>query len=117
VTSATDIADYLHLSKSTVSERLQALARHKLIAPHFYSSISLSKRGFAEAEKLTYKHRIAEVFLNRILRIPKSEVHEEAHKLEHALSDNVAKKLGRFLGKPKKDPHGERIPVIRDWSH
>lgn len=116
-TGATDIAKHMGLSKSTVSERLHELMSQKLIAPSFYSSVSLTKRGRIEAEKLTFKHRIAEVFLNSTLKIPKNQVHEEAHRLEHALSDTVARKLNRFLGQPRHDPHGERIPHIRHWSH
>lgn len=115
-TSASEIARAMHLSKSTVSERLQELARNKMIAPHFYSSIRLTRRGFEAAQKLTYKHRIAEVFLNRVLKIPKKDVHAEAHMLEHALSDTVTRKLAEYLGQPKVDPHGERIPSIHNWS-
>ena len=115
-TGATEIARYMGLSKSTVSERLQELVGQKMIAPYFYSSISLTKKGAIAAKKLTYKHRIAEVFLNRVLKIPKNEVHEEAHKLEHALSDRVTQKIAKYLGSPKQDPHGQRIPVIPNWS-
>ncbi len=106
------VAKYLHLSKSTVSERLRDLMRQKLVAPAEYSEIILTKKGRKLAEKLTYKHRIAEVFLHKVLKIPKNQVHEEAHKLEHALSDAVVKKLAVFLGTPKTDPHGSRITRI-----
>lgn len=108
-TGAVRVAAYMGLSKSTVSERLQDLMRQKLIAPGFYSDVTLTSKGRRLAEKLTYKHRIAEVFLNTILKIPKGRVHAEAHKLEHALSDDVAKKLAAFLGRPERDPHGAAI--------
>ena len=106
----TQIAQYLHLSKSTVSERLHELMAQKLIKPSLYSSIQLTAKGKAAANKLTYKHRLIEVFLNKILKLSKSQVHNEAHKLEHAFSDLTISKLDVFLGKPKKDPHGEIIP-------
>ncbi len=112
-TGAVRIAKYLNRSKSTVSERLQELVKRKLVAPSFYSEVVLTKKGKIIAEKLTYKHRIAEVFLNRILKIPKEQVHAEAHKLEHALSDLVVKKLADLLGRPTRDPHGARISTTR----
>ncbi len=108
-TGTVKVAEYLKLSKSTVSERLQDLMRQKLIAPSLYADIVLTKKGRSIAEKLTYKHRIAEVFLHDVLKIPKAQVHEEAHKLEHALSDVVVKKLAEYLGRPKQDPHGSAI--------
>ena len=110
------IAQYLGLSKSTVSERLKELARQKLVTPSFYSEVVLTAKGRKIAEKLTYKHRIAEVFLNTVLKMPKDQVHAEAHKLEHALSDSVVKKLAAFLGKPKLDPHGSTIPRVTGGS-
>ncbi len=108
-TGTVRIAKYMNLSKSTVSERLRDLMRQKLVAPAEYSEIVLTKKGRKLAEKLTYKHRIAEVFLHTVLKIPINQVHEEAHKLEHALSDVVTKNLDAFLGKPKQDPHGSAI--------
>ncbi len=112
---AVRIAKHMNLSKSTVSERLHELMRRKLIAPSFYSEVTFTNMGRRMAEKLTYKHRIAEVFLNKVLKIPKNQVHAEAHKLEHALSDQVTKRLADFLGHPKRDPHGALIPHIREW--
>ena len=115
-TGAVRIAKYMNLSKSTVSERLQGLMRQKLIAPGFYSDVILTLKGQRLAEKLTYKHRIAEVFLHTVLKIPKSQVHAEAHKLEHAFSDTVAKRLADFLGRPTRDPHGALISQMKRRS-
>jgi DtxR family Mn-dependent transcriptional regulator len=50
------------------------------------------------------------VFLIDVLGMKSSEVHQEAHALEHALSDKVAAKLEKLLGSPSLDPHGKRIP-------
>ena len=71
----TQIAKYLGLSKSTVSERLHELMAQKLITPSFYSSIRLTSQGYKTAKLLTYKHRLIEVFLNKILKLPKNKVH------------------------------------------
>jgi DtxR family transcriptional regulator, Mn-dependent transcriptional regulator len=107
--STTETARYLHLSKSTVSERLKELMRDGLVVPGKYSSIKLTPRGRRLARSITFKHRILEVFLHSKLGISRSRVHAEAHRLEHGVSDEVAKKLHRFLGSPKKDPHGMKI--------
>jgi DtxR family Mn-dependent transcriptional regulator len=108
----TQVAKVLNLNKSTVSERLQELKEQKLIAPGSYVSVTLTAAGYRMAKKLTYKHRMIEVFLNKVLKVPKSQVHGEAHKLEHAFSDSTIKKLAHYLGKPKRDPHGSLIPQI-----
>lgn len=110
--STTETARYLHLSKSTVSERLKDLMRDGLVVPDKYSSIKLTARGRKAAKSITFKHRILEVFLHSTLKIPRSKVHAEAHRLEHGVSDSVAKKLHHFLGNPKHDPHGMKIPTI-----
>lgn len=111
--STTETARYLHLSKSTVSERLKELMRDGLIVHDRYSSIKLTARGRKLAQSITFKHRILEVFLHSTLKLPRSKVHAEAHRLEHGVSDAVALKLKRFLGNPRRDPHGTVIPNIK----
>lgn len=106
----TDIAKELCVSKSTATERLQELAKCKLVEYAPYTILDFSKKGFEIAEKLTYKHRIIEVFLHQILKIPKDKIHEEAHRLEHAFSDESIKKLAILVGNPLLDPHGQPIP-------
>lgn len=107
-----DIATYLHLSKSTVSERLKELSKQKYIQYQRYSDIELTTIGLKVAQKLTYKHRIIEVFLFDYLNMPKQKIHEEAHRLEHAFSDEAIEKLNELVGNPKLDPHGKPILEI-----
>ena len=114
--TTTETARYLHLSKSTVSERLKDLMRDGLVVPDKYSSIKLTSRGQRIAQAITFKHRIIEVFLHSTLKIPREKVHAESHRLEHGVSDAVAQKLKHFLGNPKYDPHGMRIPQMNDAS-
>lgn len=109
----TQIARYMRLSKSTVSERLKELMAVGLAVSGSYSLIRLTPRGRRAARLITYKHRIIEVFLHSTLKIPSSKVHKEAHMLEHALSDKVTRKLARFLGNPRRDPHGMQIPNLK----
>ena len=112
----TQLAHRLDLSKSTVSERLKELDRDGYVNASPYACIVLTAKGLLVAEKLTYKHRIVEVFLHSVLGLPKNKVHEEAEKLEHACSDEVIKRLAHFLEHPTNDPHGSEIPKIKNWN-
>ncbi len=110
VIKAVDIARYLNLRKSTVTERLQALAENNFISYERYGKIKLLQKGRTIAKELTKKHRLIEVFLYQLLHRPKDKVHEEAHKLEHAFSSDSIKALQKLLGNPQTDPHGQPIP-------
>ena len=104
-----DICRNLKLARSTVSERVKDLERAKFIKSDHTHGILLTKKGDEIAKKLTYKHRLIEVFLHETLGMSPKNVHAEAHKLEHAFSDEVIIKLDKFLGSPSKDPHGKSI--------
>lgn len=106
---AVELARDLGLAKSTVSERLRELAAEGLIRAS-YSIVTLTSAGRTLARDLTFKHRIIEVFLHVVLKMPMSKIHDEAHRLEHAFSDDAIKRLAKLVGNPKKDPHGEEIP-------
>ena len=105
-----DIAKYLKVSKPSVTEMMQELSREGLVLYKKYSPIKLTEKGKRIAENLTSKHRLIEIFLKNTLKLDKNNVHEEAHRLEHAFSDESISKLRRFLGNPKIDPHGKPIP-------
>jgi DtxR family transcriptional regulator, Mn-dependent transcriptional regulator len=103
------IAQKLGLSKSTVSERIKELTRDGLTISKPYSTITLTKEGLALGKKMTYKHRLIEVFLHETLKLPKKLVHAEAERLEHAFSDETITLLATFLKHPTHDPHGSLI--------
>ncbi len=106
-----DIVNYLRISKPAVSEMLKKLKNQKYIIKDGFK-ISFTNKGKKEAEKLTYKHRISELFLRDILNIEKKNIHKEAHKFEHMLSDKVAKQMAILLGNPQICPCGHKIPNI-----
>ena len=106
---AIELARNMGLAKSTISERLRELAAQGLIEAS-YSIVTLTVRGRVLARELTFKHRIIEVFLHNVLKMPLSKIHDEAHRLEHAFSDEAIRRLAKLVGNPKKDPHGEEIP-------
>lgn len=103
------IAERLQLSKSTVSERVKELTTAGLTDSKPYSAITLTTKGKNLAKKLTFKHRLIEVFLHETLKVPKEHIHAEAEKLEHAFSDEVIARLDTFLNHPTHDPHGSPI--------
>ena len=104
-----EIAKRLGLSKSTVSERIKELTQDGLTISKPYSTISLTKAGVALGKKMTYKHRLIEVFLHQTLGLPGDKIHPEAERLEHAFSDATIEKLADFLNHPTHDPHGSLI--------
>ena len=106
-----DVVKYLQVSKPAVSEMLKKLKNQKYITIDCLN-ISFTKQGKKEAEILTYKHRISELFLRDILYIDKKNLHKEAHKFEHMISNKVAKKMAILLGNPKVCPCGHEIPNI-----
>ena len=107
-----DLANYLDVSKPSVSEMIRELRMDGLISHKKYSKLEFTAKGRRLAKKLTSKHRLIEIFLKNVLRISSRKIHQEAHRLEHAFSDESIGKLRKFLGNPKTDPHGKPIPQI-----
>ncbi len=104
-----DLAHYLNVSKPSVSEMVQELNKEGLVSYRKYSKLKFTAKGKRIAQKLTSKHRLIELFLKNVLKIDSKNVHQEAHRLEHAFSDDSINKIKKLLGNPKKDPHGKPI--------
>src|SRR5215212_9875394 len=77
-----------------------------------YQGASLTERGRVEALRLVRRHRLIETFLLEHLGYDWQEVHEEAERLEHAVSDGFTERLAQLLGHPEHDPHGDPIPSV-----
>ena len=105
-----DLARYLNLSKPSISEMMHELNKTGLVSYKKYSKIKFTPKGRKIAKELTVKHRLIEIFLKNVLKIDSNKVHEEAHRLEHAFSEESIEKLRKLLGNPKIDPHGKPIP-------
>ena len=110
-----ELAEKLGKRRSTVSERLQHLDKLGLVTKEHYRKFKLTKKGFNVAEWLTWKHRVIEIFLYRVLDLGKDKIHEEAHKLEHAFSDESTDRLYNFLRTYLNEdvltcPHGQPLP-------
>ena len=89
---------------------LKKLAREGLVDHQPYRGASLSRQGHSLAIGIVRRHRLVETFLVSALGLPADRVHAEAHRLEHALSDEVVERLDHWLGRPALDPHGSPIP-------
>lgn len=112
-----DIANYLQISKPSVSEMLRTLEKQNLVSFAPYSKVRLTKSGRKAAERITSKHRIIETFLKKVLKKRQANLHEEAHRLEHAFSDESIQRLSAYMGNPRTDPHGKFIPIFLKVAH
>ncbi|MEM4447645.1 MAG: metal-dependent transcriptional regulator [Candidatus Jordarchaeales archaeon] len=106
-----ELARRLRVSPASVTEMLRdSLAKKDLVKYVPYKGASLTPKGREVAAKIVRKHRIAERLLTDIVGVDWDECHEEACKLEHALSDSVVDKLAASLKNPDTCPHGNIIP-------
>lgn len=104
------IARELGLSTSVVSETVGRLRRDGSVAPRDGGGVRLTPVGRERALRVVRAHRLVETFLHRELGLELHELHAEADRLEHAVSDDVADRLDALLGHPEHDPHGDPIP-------
>ena len=108
--STKDVADRLLVSPASVSNMFVRLQEMGLVEYERYQGASLTERGRVEALRLVRRHRLIETFLLEHLGYDWQEVHEEAERLEHAVSDGFTDRLAQLLGHPDHDPHGDPIP-------
>ena len=108
--STTEIAGRLSVAPASVTKMLGRLQELGLVRYERYHGASLTERGRAEALRLVRRHRLIETFLLEHLGYSWQDVHEEAERLEHAVSDNFTERLAELLGHPARDPHGAPIP-------
>jgi DtxR family transcriptional regulator, Mn-dependent transcriptional regulator len=109
--STKDIADRLSNSSASVSNMFARLREMGLAEYERYQGASLTEAGREEALRLLRRHRLIETFLLEHLEYSWDEVHQEAERLEHAISDAFTERLAEFLGDPNYDPHGDPIPA------
>ena len=110
VASTKEVAGRLSVSPASVTNMFARLQEMGLVEYERYRGASLTGRGRAEALRLVRRHRLIETFLLEHLGYSWQDVHEEAEKLEHAVSDRFTEGLAEFLGHPGQDPHGDPIP-------
>jgi len=111
VASTKDVADRLLIAPPSVTNMFVRLREMGFVEYERYRGVSLTERGREEALRLVRRHRLIETFLLEHLGYSWGEVHEEAERLEHAVSDGFTERLAEFLGHPGQDPHGDPIPA------
>lgn len=111
VASTSDVSDQLSVAPASVTRMLGRLQEMDLVRYERYRGASLTEKGRLEALRLVRRHRLIETFLLEHLGYSWQEVHDEAERLEHAVSDGFTERLAEFLGHPERDPHGDPIPA------
>lgn len=108
--TASALAKALGVSNPSVTLMIRKMAEQGLVEHKPYAPIRLSERGHRLALAMVRRHRLIETWLVRELGYAWDEVHEEAERLEHAVSETFIQRLDARLGHPETDPHGDPIP-------
>ncbi|MFC6619256.1 metal-dependent transcriptional regulator [Deinococcus radiophilus] len=110
--STTALANALNVSPASATSMLRKLADQGLLMHTPYRGAQLTVEGERAALEVLRHHRLLELFLHRALGMPIDEVHEEAERLEHAMSERLETYIAAWLGDPTHDPHGDPIPTL-----
>jgi DtxR family Mn-dependent transcriptional regulator len=108
------LARSLSVAPASVTNMLQKLAASSppLVEYERHHGVLLSSMGKKRALEVVRHHRLIETFLYEVLDYPIDEVHEEAERLEHFISERFEERIAAKLGHPKFDPHGHCIPAM-----
>ena len=111
--STTALAARLNISAPSVTGMIQKLASAKpaLVEYQKHQGVTLTKEGKKAALEVIRHHRLLEAWLVQTLGYSWDEVHEEAEKLEHVISEDFERRIAAAMGHPLRDPHGEPIPT------
>ncbi len=109
--TTSSIARSLIISSASVTDMVKRLSRNGYLTYAPYYGVRLTKRGERLALRVIRRHRLLELYLVQALQFSWDNVHEEAERLEHVISDELEERIDRYLGHPKYDPHGDPIPT------
>ena len=112
---AARLAESLQISSAAVSMALQRLQRKRFVRLTGRRSIHLTQPGYRAASDLVRRHRLVERLLTDMLQMPWNKVHDEAEKLEHAISPALEKRLLELFGKNGTCPHGNPFTPARPF--
>ena len=104
------IAERMGVRPPSVTAMLKRLAALNLVEHTPYHGVELTRSGERVALEVIRHHRLLEQYLSQALGLGLDEVHSEADRLEHALSEELEARIDRALGFPTHDPHGDPIP-------
>ena len=111
VATTSDLVRALKVTPGTVTNTIARLEKESFVIHEPYRGVRLTEKGRRIALRTIRKHRLSERLLTDLLNVEWERVHEAACKLEHSISDEIAKKIEKALGHPKTCPHGNPIPT------
>lgn len=105
------LSNHLGIAPASATNMVKKLSELKLVIHTPYQSIKLTSTGQKVALEVLRHHRLLELYLHQILNIPLQDVHDEADRLEHVISESFENAISDALGNPTVDPHGDPIPT------
>ncbi len=105
-----ELAEYLDVTSPTVSSMLKKLEERGLVDREEYRGVTLTEEGEIVALEILRHHRLLESFLSEQLDYDWADVHDEADRLEHHVSEELTERIAEVLDNPGVDPHGDPIP-------
>jgi len=108
--STSALAERMGVAPASATGMIKKLAALRLVRHVPYQGVQLTRAGERTALEVLRHHRLLELYLERALGYSWDEVHEEADRLEHVISEELEERIFEALGRPTRDPHGEPIP-------
>ena len=105
------IAASLDVAAASVTGMLKKLAGMNLVEYERYQGVRLTPAGEKIALEVIRHHRLIELYLTEAMGYSWDRVHDEAERMEHAISEEFEERMAQLLGDPKFDPHGNPIPT------
>jgi DtxR family Mn-dependent transcriptional regulator len=105
------LSSALGVTPGTATTMMKTLAESGLVHYEPYMGVRLTPAGAKLASLVLRRHRLVELFLVKVLGMSWTEVHDEAERLEHAVSETLIERIDEMLGRPAVDPHGDPIPT------
>lgn len=109
--ATTVLAERMGVTPASATGMIKKLAGLKLVRHSPYQGVVLTRAGEKVALEVLRHHRLLELYLAEALGYTWDQVHEEADRLEHVISEELEEKIFEALGRPTRDPHGEPIPT------
>lgn len=100
----------MEVTPGTATAMVKHLAENALVRYTPRKGVALTTKGRKLALTIVRRHRLIETFLEQVLGYDWTEVHDDAERLEHAVSETFVQRLDAYLGYPDADPHGDPIP-------
>lgn len=109
--STSDLAREMGVANASVTNMVKRLSKLGMVDYQSYYGTTLTKSGEKIALEMIRHHRLLELYLKEMLGYSWDEVHDEAEKLEHYISEQFEDKISELLNHPTVDPHGDPIPT------